>query len=242
MVISPQYQAKTAPLAVRNGSPTPTAEPSFPFRAPSAIRPAPRSRSRVVSRPQFTVSITLLHCRERGNRNYARSGRSFQWNYMRDRQVNRFPESPGQRDISQRERSRPNGGSETPQLGLFLGLAHVLAMPRASPTFAPLLRAHGSAQSRRLGPARPARSGAHHLELRPSPCRRGRAVRRHLRDAAPRARLGCPRARPPTAGRARTASDRRPAYVPSSFPSPATSRCCRSLPPRPLVRPRPQRS
>ena len=44
---------------------------------------------------------------------------------MGARRVNRFPEPPGQRDISQRERSRrPNGGSETPPPG---------ALPRSRP-------------------------------------------------------------------------------------------------------------
>jgi hypothetical protein len=43
---------------------------------------------------------------------------------MSDRQVNRLPERPGQRDIRQRERSRPHGRSETPPAG---------ALPRSRP-------------------------------------------------------------------------------------------------------------
>jgi len=171
----------------------------LPFRAPSAIRRLSRFRGPVISRLQLAVSISMPNCRERGKHNCAISGGSLECNYMSDRQFNRFPETSGQRDISQREWSRRNEGSETPPAGTLPrprprhvcvsvaltdagptasrpppGCA-LLAMPRASPTFAPL-----QAQSRPLG--LPARSGAHRPELRPSPCGRGRAVRRHLRD------------------------------------------------------------
>jgi hypothetical protein len=90
----------------------------------------------------------------------------------------------------------------------------------------------GSAQSRPLGLARHARSRAHLLSF-VLPPRRG--VEQFVDTSATLLLergwdVRVPRL--PTPRRVCTASDRRPAYVLSSFPGPSTSRCCVSLPPR----------
>lgn len=180
IVISPQYQAKTASLAIRNGPPVPTA--GLSCSAGATEREPPRT---ALPQPRgIATEIRSINCaaqlsNDRQHDCAERVGPSTK--LLSIRQVIHLPERAPQRDISQCERSPPTEASEALPAGALFrshprpvrasaALADagatasrpppggaLLAMPRASPTFALVLQARAVCAVRPSRPCPPHR-------------------------------------------------------------------------------------